>query len=292
MRIGLFTVGLGGAAYPDVIRAVAETSERVGVATLWAAEHVVLFDRYDSAYPYSPSGAFPLGADADWLDPFVALTFAAAVTSRIRLATGICLVPEHNPSSWPRPSPASTASPRGASPSGSASAGRPRNSGPSAFPSSAAPGARASTSRSCASSGAPGWRATRASCCASPTRVLSEAGPGRPRARHLRRRERAGPAPRGRVRRRLVRLQPRPGIGSREDQDPRAISGRQRPRPRRRRADRRPVHQAHRPRRPGALPRSGRERGRAARDLAPSPAEAVTRIERFAREWIEPAARR
>ncbi len=97
MRIGLFTLGLGGAAYPDVIRAVAETAERTGVATLWAAEHVVLFDRYDSAYPYSPSGAFPLGADADWLDPFVALTFAAAVTERIRLATGICLVPEHNP---------------------------------------------------------------------------------------------------------------------------------------------------------------------------------------------------
>ena len=46
---------------------------------------------------WGPSGAFPLGADADWLDPFVALTFAAAVTSRIRLATGICLVPEHNP---------------------------------------------------------------------------------------------------------------------------------------------------------------------------------------------------
>ena len=56
MRIGLFTVGLGGAAYPDVIRAVAETSERVGVATLWAAEHVVLFDRYDSAYPTRRAG--------------------------------------------------------------------------------------------------------------------------------------------------------------------------------------------------------------------------------------------
>jgi probable F420-dependent oxidoreductase len=97
MRIGLFTLGLGGAAHPDVIRAVSETAERTGVATLWAAEHVVLFDRYDSAYPYSPTGAFPLGADADWLDPFVTLGFAAAVTSRIRLATGICLVPEHNP---------------------------------------------------------------------------------------------------------------------------------------------------------------------------------------------------
>ena len=97
MRIGLFTLGLGTAAEPDVIRAVAQTAERTGVATLWAAEHVVLFDRYESAYPYSPTGAFPLGAQADWLDPFVTLTFAAAVTSRIRLATGICLVPEHNP---------------------------------------------------------------------------------------------------------------------------------------------------------------------------------------------------
>ena len=97
LRIGLFTLGLGAAAHPDVLRAVAEAAERAGVATLWAAEHVVLFDRYDSAYPYSPTGAFPLGAEADWLDPFAALTVAAAVTSRIRLATGICLVPEHNP---------------------------------------------------------------------------------------------------------------------------------------------------------------------------------------------------
>jgi probable F420-dependent oxidoreductase len=97
VRIGLFALGIGAAAHPDVSREVARTAERAGVATLWSAEHVVLFDRYDSAYPYAPDGAFPLGADADWLDPFIALTFAAAVTSRIRLATGICLVPEHNP---------------------------------------------------------------------------------------------------------------------------------------------------------------------------------------------------
>jgi probable F420-dependent oxidoreductase len=97
LRIGLFTVGLGAASHPDHIHDVAVTAERAGVSTLWAAEHVVLFDRYRSAYPYSPTGAFPLGAEADWLDPFVALSFVAAVTTRIRLATGICLVPEHNP---------------------------------------------------------------------------------------------------------------------------------------------------------------------------------------------------
>jgi probable F420-dependent oxidoreductase len=60
-------------------------------------EHVVLFDRQDSKYPYSEKGEFPLPGGADWLDPFITLTFAAAVTKTIRLATGICLVPEHNP---------------------------------------------------------------------------------------------------------------------------------------------------------------------------------------------------
>ena len=35
--------------------------------------------------------------DADWLDPLLALTFAAAHSQRITLATGILLLPEHNP---------------------------------------------------------------------------------------------------------------------------------------------------------------------------------------------------
>jgi len=97
MKIGLFAMGIGAAANPDVVRNVATTGERTGFATLWVGEHVVLFDRHDSKYPYSEGGKFPLAANADWLDPFTALTFAAALTSKIRLATGVCLVPEHNP---------------------------------------------------------------------------------------------------------------------------------------------------------------------------------------------------
>ena len=42
-------------------------------------------------------GDFSVPATTDWLDPFVALSAAAAVTSHIRLGTGICLVPQHNP---------------------------------------------------------------------------------------------------------------------------------------------------------------------------------------------------
>src|SRR5207302_1297459 len=37
-------------------------------------------------------------------DPFVALTYAAAVTQTLRLGTGVCLVPEREPiASWPKP---------------------------------------------------------------------------------------------------------------------------------------------------------------------------------------------
>lgn len=97
MKIGLFAMGIGSSTRPEIIRTVAENGERLGFATLWAAEHVVLFDRHDSTYPYSETGKFPLTASAEWLDPFITLAYAAAVTSRIRLATGICLLPEHNP---------------------------------------------------------------------------------------------------------------------------------------------------------------------------------------------------
>ena len=98
MKIGLLTVGLGPAAHPRTLRTIAEHAERLGFGTLWAPEHVVLFDRYtESKYPYSQDGAFAAPSTIEWMDPFVALTYVAARTSKIRLATGICLVPEHNP---------------------------------------------------------------------------------------------------------------------------------------------------------------------------------------------------
>jgi probable F420-dependent oxidoreductase len=97
MKVGLFALGIGTGARPGSILKTATEAERRGVSTLWVGEHVVLFDRQDSKYPYAESGEFPLPGSADWLDPFITLTFAGAVTRTIRLATGICLVPEHNP---------------------------------------------------------------------------------------------------------------------------------------------------------------------------------------------------
>ncbi|MFE7214508.1 LLM class F420-dependent oxidoreductase [Streptomyces sp. NPDC057611] len=97
MRVGLHALGIGDGARPEVIRAVATAAEIHGFARLWCGEHVVLVDAPVSRYPYSADGRITVPADADWLDPLLALSFAAAVTSRIELATGVLLLPEHNP---------------------------------------------------------------------------------------------------------------------------------------------------------------------------------------------------
>jgi probable F420-dependent oxidoreductase len=97
MKIGITAIGIGKAARPGTIRTVAENAERLNIATLWAPEHVVLFDNPASKYPYTADGRFLAGSTISLLDPFIGLTYAAAHTERLRLATGICLVPEHNP---------------------------------------------------------------------------------------------------------------------------------------------------------------------------------------------------
>lgn len=97
MRIGLHALGIGAGARPEVVAAVAREADTAGFATLWAGEHVVMVDRPASRYPYSDSGEIAVPADADWLDPFVCLSFAAAGSRRIGLATGVLLLAEHNP---------------------------------------------------------------------------------------------------------------------------------------------------------------------------------------------------
>jgi probable F420-dependent oxidoreductase len=97
MKIGINIIGIAAGTDAQSIRTIAEHAERLNFNTLWAPEHVVLMDNYTSKYPYSESGRTAGSMDFPLLNPFVALAYAAAFTSRIRLATGICLVPEHNP---------------------------------------------------------------------------------------------------------------------------------------------------------------------------------------------------
>ena len=78
-----------------MVEAVREV-ETAGFHSVWLPEHVMFFPDYDSEYPYSTDGRIP-GDPEGVLDPFTALTYIAAATDRIRLGTGICLVPQRQP---------------------------------------------------------------------------------------------------------------------------------------------------------------------------------------------------
>ena len=97
MKIGLFAPLGNGNASAGILRTLGREAEARGFESIWVAEHVVFFDDYASQYPYAADGRFPGGGDTGLLEPLTALTYLAAVTDRVRLGTGICLVPQRNP---------------------------------------------------------------------------------------------------------------------------------------------------------------------------------------------------
>ena len=97
MKIGLFAAMSNPITTPEYLDALGRAADERGFASLWVAEHVVLFDEYASRYPYSADGQIPAGGEHGILEPFTALSFLAACTRRIRLGTGICLLPQRNP---------------------------------------------------------------------------------------------------------------------------------------------------------------------------------------------------
>ena len=93
MDIGVFCFTSGESADPAI---VAKKAEELGFASFWVPEHPILPVHTTVGYPMAPDQPIPrtIGIISD---PFVALARASATTTKIKLGTGICLVPERNP---------------------------------------------------------------------------------------------------------------------------------------------------------------------------------------------------
>ena len=98
MKLGLCIPLVAPYASPQFIRKLGMLAEESGFSSLWVGEHVVLFDEYASKYPLTEDGKMPGDIEDNVeLEPFSSLAYLAANTSKIRLGTGVCVLPQRNP---------------------------------------------------------------------------------------------------------------------------------------------------------------------------------------------------
>ncbi|HVN88329.1 MAG TPA: LLM class F420-dependent oxidoreductase [Candidatus Binataceae bacterium] len=95
MKIGiLFTVN----EYTVDPANLARKMEALGFESLWIPEHAIIPVHTTTPLPESPPGQGQIPeAYSHVCDPFVAMSLAAGATTRLKVATGVMLVPERNP---------------------------------------------------------------------------------------------------------------------------------------------------------------------------------------------------
>ena len=97
MKFGIMYANAGPFALPDHLENLARSAEETGIESIWTVEHVVVPAGYTSQYPYSESGKMPGPEHAPIPDPLLPLAYAAAVTTKLRLATGVMILPQRHP---------------------------------------------------------------------------------------------------------------------------------------------------------------------------------------------------
>jgi len=75
---------------------LARACEERGIESLWLPEHPLVPLHYTTRYPLSADGKLPRPY-TELPDQFATLAAAAAVTTKLRIGSGVCLVPERDP---------------------------------------------------------------------------------------------------------------------------------------------------------------------------------------------------
>ncbi len=97
MHFDLWTPTANPFTTPELLAALGAEAEARGVHRIWVGEHVVLFDRYGSQYPYAGDGRIPIPPGTGLLEPLLTLSYLAAHTTTVRLGTAMLLLPQRNP---------------------------------------------------------------------------------------------------------------------------------------------------------------------------------------------------
>ena len=96
MKLGVSVPNIGPVATPEAIKTVAKKAEAMGYNSLWTVERLLWPIDPKTPYPVTPDGSLPEPYKYN-LDPLDVLTFAAAVTTKIRLGPSVLDIPYYNP---------------------------------------------------------------------------------------------------------------------------------------------------------------------------------------------------
>lgn len=97
MEVGVIIPNAGPKTSPENIVTVAKWAEELGYHSVWVTDHVVLPVQVDAYYPYRDHGRWDYPPETPWLDPLLALQWAAAVAPSLKVGTSIIVVPLRNP---------------------------------------------------------------------------------------------------------------------------------------------------------------------------------------------------
>jgi probable F420-dependent oxidoreductase len=94
-----FALHFGNNTFPDAAGAthLARLAEAAGFDSVFAVDHVVIPDDYASTYPYAATSRLPGDRASPFPDPLIWMAFAAAATTRLRLMTGVIILPQREP---------------------------------------------------------------------------------------------------------------------------------------------------------------------------------------------------
>jgi len=97
VQFGFTLQGRGVLAGREAITTLAKRADALGYDSIWITDRLLIPVHTRTAYPYSSTGAFPLGPDEPWLEALTALTYLTSITERIRVGTSVLVVPYRNP---------------------------------------------------------------------------------------------------------------------------------------------------------------------------------------------------
>ena len=97
IQFGFSLTGRGVLASREALTTLAQRADALGYDSVFVTDRMLIPVASTTAYPYSPTGAFPLGPDEPWLESLTAVTYLATITRRIRVGTSVLVIPYRNP---------------------------------------------------------------------------------------------------------------------------------------------------------------------------------------------------